>query len=1343
MAEEIKLILNIEGKGSTRTKGDIKDITKMLDDMRKAPMGVSPYSKRAISELKKELISLQEIAKATGRVLKSVDVKVPTTKGGKLSFAPSFGSAQAEIAREARRKRAELQRQHQEEMKLKIEQAKERRHFENKLERAEREQRMNARIMAAKAERQLEKQLSEQKKAEDKKLREEEKKAQEKVRQEMIRKQQKEQERKQVIRSLAATSGFLGLNLAHQMSGMLDGINFGGMFSGALNKAFGAIGGLFGTFFRTIGAEVGNILGTVFEIAANTILNTMRGVLKAVGGIFSGIFTSLITISFSGWNLVLGVFAGILMAITQVVKTVFEAIVDIVKGVFQILASIVKIGMTIIEGIFTTFGNIITSLWNGIWEGLKSITTAVMDATTSLVKKGLEEISGGFQRYVDKQQLVTKASVQIADTFDKMGMSFQQGADLVEKNADKLRLEYAISSADALNASYVALSSGFTNIQDAFKVVEAGAKLGTIGFESTKNSVDAVVDVLNAYRKGADEAGKVSSEFYAITNVAKSSLHGLTSSVGNVINAASQSGLSFKELGAMFSYATLTGVNASRTMVGLNRVLQAILNPTKINAKTFAEMGINLEEVKKGGLTLEKLLGIMEKIPENKMREAFGTVQGVRVVQAILRDTAGVRSLYERINTLTGVYDQQLGNVQDTWGWQIKQIKETKDLISEGLVKQLTGLFVPALKIVNEMFKNMLGFVSKINFSAIGESLGKGIDKLWNTLKELPNYLDKSLGISERISGFWARLPGYVETFFNYISDPKLYEGMLKFFMKIPVVLTTVKNVISDGLFNPELMSKNLSIIFSGLFSILKSVGTFLYDVLSTAFDLAFKYFSALGGVEIEQFGRSLLSKITEAISTIFLQISSELSKGGLAAQQVGEVFGDVGRAVMGANFEKQAPNTPEYYKRAFARAQTEKSFAGLDTSIYSKMLPKINETKDARIARTAATQMENERKYTAGVLSSKNDVKLAEERAKRLEDIVARKTASNVFSSRELSSMFQETMRKNLSYEESKKEFSNIFMKNPKMGEIMASAGTSDIGKIFDDILKAANKNNQEDIYAATKEKSMKEFAIARDTASEKMSNSVQDFSSAVTETMRKVKYDLIDANESNIVDMKKSFKEIDESLTFNLPTENVVPEVMKDALSLPPEAPILDTGWSMEQPKVPSKPILVNGKPWVSSGKGNYAWSAGGPTAPSTPTTSGAAATANYISYLTKYVPIGQSKSIIAEMQRQNPNAKVEMAGTINTKGGLMAAIRTSLPENIMPTFGKKDQTKEERMLDNSQKHLEKVDVTNQKLDNLQKSLDSIDKKTVPIDRNSAAAANLRAADMRSDTVDAAMIE
>lgn len=166
------------------------------------------------------------------------------------------------------------------------------------------------------------------------------------------------------------------------------------------------------------------------------------------------------------------------------------------------------------------------------------------------------------------------------------------------------------SATDIANGLYNIASSGFYGA-DATKVLNASLIAATAGLTSTQNASTAVTSALNAYGLGANHAKDISDILFQTVNLGVVTFEQLTGVIGDSVGTAAAAGVKFDQVGSAIATMTLSGISAEESGTSLNRLLQAMIDPSDSLAGAFRMLGY---ESGAQALKVDGLHKVMEKL---------------------------------------------------------------------------------------------------------------------------------------------------------------------------------------------------------------------------------------------------------------------------------------------------------------------------------------------------------------------------------------------------------------------------------------------------------------------------------------------------------------------------------------------------------------------------------------------------------------------------------------------------------------------------------------------------------------------------------------------------------
>jgi hypothetical protein len=246
------------------------------------------------------------------------------------------------------------------------------------------------------------------------------------------------------------------------------------------------------------------------------------------------------------------------------------------------IASITKVGAILTDGILKARKQL-----NQFEDGLKAMAASgystqilsdfselanVLTLNTARIEQFSLQALTAYNRFAR-----AKAEVEVL---------FKPGEDFVvnlSKNIQTLvngDLRNAITSIDALGASYQAASALFTDAADNQSVMVAGLKLAKAGGAETGVTMQALTQTIRAYNLQASDADKVAVAFNKTIQLGITTLPELAQGFAQTAVVAKEAGLKLEELTGAVAALTLKGSSTPSALTGLEALSRVIINKT-------------------------------------------------------------------------------------------------------------------------------------------------------------------------------------------------------------------------------------------------------------------------------------------------------------------------------------------------------------------------------------------------------------------------------------------------------------------------------------------------------------------------------------------------------------------------------------------------------------------------------------------------------------------------------------------------------------------------------------------------------------------------------------------
>jgi TP901 family phage tail tape measure protein len=343
-----------------------------------------------------------------------------------------------------------------------------------------------------------------------------------------------------------------------------------------------------------------------------------------------------------------------------------------------------------------------------------------------------------------------------------------------------------------LNKGLFDLISAGRPAAEAIDDLRTATELATAGATETSIAVDGITSVLGAYGEDAGSAGDISEKFFSAQKAGKTTIAELAGSVGLVASQANAAGISFNELLASVSAATVSGIRTKAAFTGLRGAIDNIQKPTARAEEEAKRLGIQFDAA---ALRSKGLIGVLDSVSqstnftEDSFVNLFGSVEARNFALALANDQ------FERSRDILGsvsdetqraeTFSDALAEKQSDLSYQTGQLVGTFDAIVTNIGRHLSPAFASLFGVIRDLLVEfqpeieaffqsigdfLLGLAEKIRanlpaiidsirgfFTGIGEAveeikeifanLGEG--NLFSAIIESISILSEKLGISK------------------------------------------------------------------------------------------------------------------------------------------------------------------------------------------------------------------------------------------------------------------------------------------------------------------------------------------------------------------------------------------------------------------------------------------------------------------------------------------------------------------------------------------------------------------------------------------------------------------
>jgi len=373
--------------------------------------------------------------------------------------------------------------------------------------------------------------------------------------------------------------------------------------------------------------------------------------------------------------------------------------------------------------------------------------TVYAELDRSDVKRGLEEVNQSFGTTVtginQGMELVSKAfgalkmGVAVFAALTTSAIGYGKALAEVQTISDRsvftteritgitrnLANLYGSDVTQNAKALYQTISAGTTDAAGATNLLDAAAKLSIGGLTDMTTAVDALTNVVNAYRGTGLEAAEVSDALFVAIRDGKTTASELASQLGQIVGVARQVGVSFDEVAASVAAITTNGISTETAVIQLRQVLASLLKPSKQAVAEAQNLGVefNVAAVRAKGLNavLREIVTSQNFTDESSAR-LFGNIRALSGVMALTANNGQkVNQILSDMEGKLGSSDEAAKRMTETLGFQVDRWNALTDSLKVALGSTASDSVAAreGLKSINDTLSSITEIVSSPEFA--------------------------------------------------------------------------------------------------------------------------------------------------------------------------------------------------------------------------------------------------------------------------------------------------------------------------------------------------------------------------------------------------------------------------------------------------------------------------------------------------------------------------------------------------------------------------------------------------------------------------------------------------
>jgi hypothetical protein len=406
---------------------------------------------------------------------------------------------------------------------------------------------------------------------------------------------------------------------------------------------------------------------------------------------------------------------------------------------------------------------------DGFNDGLKAMQASGLDIGIITQFTQLQDAVLGSRNALDSFSLTAlttfnrfnKVKSEVATLFPENDPFIKNLSTSIQKLVNE-DLKNAVTSIDALKASYEAASSGFTEAADNQAVMTAGLKLAKAGGADTGATMKVLAQTISAYNLSAGDATKVSAVLNQTVQLGITTIPELSNGFAQAAVTANAAKIKLQELGAAVATLTLKGFDTNSALTGIESLSRVIISKTPQAAAALRELRdeggkpirFDVSEIKAKGLT---------KAIQDLNIAAKGNVEVIREIIADSTSYNTFLALAANNSEKLGEFTQKMFDVSKTgevarkaldsvFGIKLNNQAETFDAIVNRITEQfiqfgeqLAPFFDTGVKALETFTKTLSGISPEMKKTIASILLGQlAFNKVTDTIGILVGTITKA-----------------------------------------------------------------------------------------------------------------------------------------------------------------------------------------------------------------------------------------------------------------------------------------------------------------------------------------------------------------------------------------------------------------------------------------------------------------------------------------------------------------------------------------------------------------------------------------------------------------------
>lgn len=410
-----------------------------------------------------------------------------------------------------------------------------------------------------------------------------------------------------------------------------------------------------------------------------------------------------------------------------------------------------------------------------------------------------------------------------------------------------------IGANEIAEAAYQAISAG-QDTGNAVAFAGQASMLATAGFTSSASAVDILTTALNAYGKGADEAGHVSDVLLTTQNLGKTSVDELAGSMGRVIPLAAAYNVSLENLSSGLAIMTANGIATAEATT----YTKSMLNELGDTASDVGEIlqqqtGKSFAELNADGKSLGDVLQVLYDSVGGNATEFAGLWSSVEAgTGALSLASSGAdkfNGVLQQMQADSNLTQTAYDTMTDTMAYKLDGVKTNAQNLGTALFDAVSGRLGEGVALAGGYLQTLSESVQQNGIAGLAQGLATvftdlttnvgpqllqtGIDLLGKLgeglVTGIPQLLAQALPVAADLaSGLRENAGQLVDAGIQFILNlaTGLMDGLPTLITYLPGIVSDIAGIINDNA--PKLLAAGVQLIVTLAAGLLNAIPALL-----------------------------------------------------------------------------------------------------------------------------------------------------------------------------------------------------------------------------------------------------------------------------------------------------------------------------------------------------------------------------------------------------------------------------------------------------------------------------------------------------------------------------------